>query len=94
MQPKSAQIKLIQEAAYWLVCFMRTARSKEVQKIIFLAGSPLNSKKDVVNLSLGSIFFQMETVKLAFSTVLTAYIMITGKILPVIKDKRIKEKGV
>lgn len=31
--------------------------------------------------------FQMETVKLAFSTVLTAYIMITGNILPVIKDK-------
>ena len=32
--------------------------------------------------------FQMETVNLAFSTVLTAYIMIIGKI------KRIKEEGV
>ena len=35
---------------------MRTASRKEAQKIIFLAGSPLNSKKDVVNLSLVAFF--------------------------------------
>lgn len=32
--------------SYWLVCFMKTARSKEFQKIIFLAGSIPNSKID------------------------------------------------